>query len=46
MQSIVKQNTGWRQATSQFEAGLRERWDAMALPGGEHQFSDVTLPKL
>ena len=32
----MKQDSGWRQATSQFEAGLRERWDAMSLPGGEH----------
>ncbi len=36
MQTIMKQDSGWRQATSQFEAGLRERWDAMSLPGGEH----------
>jgi hypothetical protein len=36
VQSIVKRDSGWRPATHPLDAGLRERWNATALPGSEH----------
>ena len=36
MQLIVKQNSGWRQATDPLDSELQARWEAVALPGSEH----------